>query len=161
MKFLDLLFSKNKRRWISFLNDIETPFDRYGLSKWRLIVDNFYIKHNIDFDKYSANAKWDNDTLSIYQDKNDIYKCSTSFRLHFAKSIERKLTNRQLGVNEWFYHAYPDVAKWFEDNYDKIEKHCNSLGYYYSFDDEKYNLHVFEYVINEYLKLNKNLECAL
>ena len=69
MKFLELLFSKNKRGWKSFLNDIETPFDRYSISKWHQIVDNFLIKHNIDFDKYSANAKWDNDSLSIDQEK--------------------------------------------------------------------------------------------
>lgn len=161
MKFLNLLFSKNKRRWISFLNDVETPFDRFQVSKWRYIVDNFFIKHNIDYDRYYQNAKWDNDKLSIYQDENDIYKCSSTFRLYFASSSERKLTNRQLGINDWFYYGYPDVAKWFEDKYEEIEIHCNSLGYYYSMDDEKYNLHVFEFVINEYLKTHQRLECAL
>ncbi len=161
MKFLDLLFSKNKRRWISFLNEVESPIDRFGVSKWRLIVDNFFLKHNIDYDKFYLNAKWDNDRLSIYQDKNDIHKCTPSFKKYFADSIERKLTNKQLGVNEWFYHAYPDVAYWFEEHYEEIERYCNSVGYYYSFDDEKYNLHVFEYVINEYLKKQGKLECTI
>lgn len=161
MKFLDLLFSKNKRKWISFLEEVESPIDKYRVSKWRLIIDNFFIKHNIDYEKFYLNAKWDNNRLSIYQNENDIYKCSTSFKKYFANSTERKLTNRQLGINEWFYHGYPDVAKWFEDKYDEIEKHCNSLGYYYSFDDEKYNLHVFEFVIKEYQKINQNLECSI
>lgn len=161
MKFLDLLFSKNKRRWMSFLNEVESPIDRYGVSKWRLIVDNFFLKHNIDYDKFYYNAKWDNDRLSIYQDKNDIYKCSPSFKKYFGDTIERKLTNKKLGVNEWFYHAYPDVAIWFEEHYVEIENYCNSVGYYYSFEDEKYNLHVFEYVINEYLKQQGKLECTL
>jgi hypothetical protein len=161
MKFLDLLFSKNKRKWISFLNDVSGPMDRYVDSKWRLIVDNFFLKHNIDFDKYMANAKWDNGKLSIYQNDDDIFQCSEFFRRHFANTSERKLSNRNLGVNEWFYHAFPDVAKYFEDNYDQIETYCNSLGYIYSIDEPKYNLHVFEFVIEQYLKVNRRLECSL
>jgi hypothetical protein len=161
MKFLDFLFSKNKRNWISFLNDVSDPMDRYVVSKWRLVVDNFFLKHNIDFDKYMANAKWDNGKLSIYQNKDDIFQCSDSFRRHFANTSERKLSNRNLGVNEWFYHAFPDVAKYFEDKYEEIEAYCNSLGYIYSIDEPKYNLHVFEFVIEQYLKINRRLECSL
>lgn len=93
MKFIDLVFSKNKRKWISFLNEVSTPMDRYIVSKWKLIVDNFFLKYNIDYDKFLANAKWDNSRLSIYQNEKDIIQCSESFRTHFAKTSERKLTN--------------------------------------------------------------------
>lgn len=161
MKFLDVLFSKNKRKWISFLNETSSPMDGYIVSKWRLIVDNFFLKHNIDFDKYMANAKWDSERLSIYQNNEDIMHCSVSFQRYFAKSSDRRLSNRDLGENEWFYHAYPDVAKYFEDNYELIESYCNSLGYFYSIDEPKYNLHVFEYVIEQYIRANGRLECSL
>lgn len=161
MKFIDLVFSKNKRKWISFLNEVSTPMDRYIVSKWKLIVDNFFLKYNIDYDKFLANAKWDNSKLSIYQNEKDIIQCSESFRTHFAKTSERKLTNINLGENEWFYHAFPDVAKYFEDNYEEIEAYCNSLGYFYAIDEPKFNLHVFEYVIEQYLKIIGKLECSL
>ena len=161
MKFFDILFSKNKRKWITFLNDTSGPMDRYIISKWKLVVDNLFLKHNIDFDKYKANENWDNGKLSIYQNKGDIIHCSESFRKYFAYTSERKLSNRDLGVNEWFYHAFPDVAKYFEDNYEEIEAYCKSLGYIYSIDDPKYNLLVFEFVIEQYLRVNRRLECSL
>ena len=152
MKFLNLLFSKNKRRWISFLNEVESPIDRIRTSKWRFVVDNFLIKHNIDFDKYSANFNWNNGRLLMDQNPNDIHFCSESYRKYFATTTnEWKLTNRELGINDWFYYAYPDVAIWFEEHYEEIEIYCNSLGFYYSIDEPKYNLHVFEFVINSIL----------
>ncbi len=129
MKFINLLFSPNKRKWITFLEKIERPIDHYGVSKWRLIVDNFFIKHNIDFEQYSAHALWDGNRLSIDQDKSILNYCSSSFKNNFVSSNSRRLTNNYLVENNWFYYAYPDVAKWFEDNYETIEGHCNSVGY--------------------------------
>lgn len=161
MKFLDLLFSKNKRKWISFLDDVATPMDRFGVSKWRLIVDNFCLKYNMDFEKFLANRNWDKRKLSIYHDKNEIFQCSNSFRIYYAENSERILSNANLGENQWFYHIFPDVAKYFEENYEEIEIFCNSVGYNYSIYDSKYNLHVFEFVIEQYIKLHDRLECSL
>jgi hypothetical protein len=161
MKFINLLFSSNKRKWITFLEKVERPIDRYGISKWRFIVDNFFIKHNIDFEKYSTHALWDMNILSIDRDENLSNYCSWSFKNNFANSYSRKLTNLSLGENNWFYYAYPDVATWFEDKYDEIEIHCNSKGYFYSIDDPKYNLHVFEFVIEQYLMNFPTLECTM
>jgi len=160
MKFVGLIFSSNKRKWITFLGKVERPIDRYGDSKWRLIVDNFLLKHNIDFEKYSAHALWDMNSLSLDRDKNLLNYCSPSFKNNFSNTYSRKLTNNSLGENNWFYYAYPDVAKWFEDKYEEIETHCNSVGYIFTMDDPKYNLHVFEFVINQYLMNYSKLECA-
>lgn len=161
MKFFDILFSKNKRKWISFLNEVSSPMDRYIVSKWRLIVDNFFLKYNIDYDKYIQHVRWDNGRLSIYQDTKEKYKCSPSFRMYYVDNVDRKLSNLNLGVNEWFYHGFPDVAKYFEENYEQIESYCNLLGYHFSPEDSKYNLHVFEYVVEEYLKKYKKIECSI
>ena len=53
------------------------------------------------------------------------------------------------------------VETYFEDNYEEIEIFCNSVGYNYSIYDSKYNLHVFEFVIEQYIKLHDRLECSL
>jgi hypothetical protein len=161
MKMFDLIFSKNKRKWISFLNEVSSPMDRYFVSKWRLVIDNFCLKYNIDYEKYLANVKWDDGKLSIYQNKDDVNNCSATFRKYFANNYERLLTNRDLGNNEWFYHAFPDVAKYFEENYEIIENQCKILGHFDSPFDPNYNLNVFQFAVHEYLKVYKKLENSL
>ncbi len=157
-----LLFSSNKRKWISFLTENSEPLDKYWNNKWALIVKNFFIHDNIDFEKYSANAKWENGRLSIYQKEEDLIKCTPTYRKYFVKSTEkRKLNNRNLGVHDWFYLGYPDVAVWFEENYENIEELFNSRGLFFELNNEDYNLEVFKYVVNEYKKIKGKLECAI
>ena len=93
------------------------------------IIKNFFIKDNISFEKYRQNSKWEENILSLYQNSKDLLLCTPTYRKYFSDSLERKLNNEDLGhSNNWFYLAYPDVAKWAEENYEEIKHSLQMQG---------------------------------
>jgi hypothetical protein len=144
MGFFDALLSSNKRKWLSALSN------KYE-EEWGMIIKNFMIVDNINYEKFYINSKWENNTLSLYQDENDLANCSASYRKYFSDGhSNRKLNNSEIGYNNnWFYLAYPDVALWFGDNYENIKHSLINQGAEFSIYDFK-NLQVLRYVVTMY-----------
>ncbi len=164
MGLFDSLQSTNKRKWVSVLDDNETT------SELKKIIQDFLIKDNIDFDKYLENQEanslarkigldcWERaNSLSIYDEvKNKKINCTPTFRKHFANDR----SNRGLGIPDWFYIAYPDVALWLIENNSILEKEMESREADF-FVNDKISNSLFRFLIDRYRNETRNkLECS-
>lgn len=164
------LFNSNKRKWLSISLDSSTP------SQLRSVIDDFFIKDNIDYDKYNLNEKVDVMTdrfstlesvekiegLSIYSSGYDPSKranrhCTPTYREHYS---ENKF-NRGIGVRNWFYIGYPDVALWIEKNFSEIEKMVADKQSEFEEPSGGFNNRFYRFAIDLYKsKTGKKLECS-
>lgn len=69
------------------------------------------IQDNIDYDIFHANERQDSNRLSVISNMNDLRKCFPSYRKFYAEDTSSGKIEEELGYNDWFYLAYPDVAK--------------------------------------------------
>jgi hypothetical protein len=157
------VFSVNGKKWYSVLGDKDVP------EEFKKIVYQFFLKDNIDFDKYVENQKansligflglkaWETaNSLSIYDEvRDEKINCTKTFREHFADDR----LNRALGIPDWFYIAYPDVALWLGKNLSLFERELELREKEFIIDD-KPNLKVFRFFIDKYfLSTGEKLEC--
>lgn len=156
MNLFSTFLSKNKRNWLMYMTDNVESYD----IKMHLIIKEFFIFDNISYEKYIINSSWDFKRFSIYSDENDVLKCTYTFKKYFSQDLDRKLSNKDIGINSWFYYGYPDVAHWIEESLDveqalKIDKNC--------FIEEKDRkvLIFFRNCVNEFKRTHKKLECGL
>lgn len=154
MNIFKLLFDKNTKKWLS------TVDNKYE-EEWGTIVKNFFVQDNISFEKYQLNAKLDGiNRLSVYDKSKDLAACTPTFRIYYSSDkLERTLNNDDLGINNWFYIAYPDVAKWAGENYYIIKADLMRQGVLFRpyYPD---NLQVLRFIVSIYQK-NRKLECSL
>lgn len=119
MGLFDSLLNVNIRKWEAIMNDKETDYSQ------KTLIKNFFIEDNIEFEKYFENQKAnsllrDGTSLKNYEryeklsfDKENYEKidCTPTFRSQFADFT----FNRALGIPDWFYIGYPDVAHWLSE----------------------------------------------
>ena len=101
---LNILFSKNKRRWLAeVLDDSTSPIMKEAF-------ETFMIQDNINIEKYIENQKANKGESNS--------NCTPTFRSHFISNR----FNRAMGIPDWFYIGYPDVAQWMIENETIIDR---------------------------------------
>jgi hypothetical protein len=73
----------------------------------------------------------------------------------FLKYYSEKGIIRKSELGEWFYIAYPDVAVWFEDNFELFKRELQREYYFGVVPIVLYKL-----IIERYKAQNKPLECS-
>lgn len=100
----NILFNKNKRRWLAnMLEDSTSP-------EMKEAIEFFMIQDNIDLEKYIENQKANKGQSNT--------NCTPTFRTNFINNR----FNRAMGIPDWFYIGYPDVAQWMIENESIIDK---------------------------------------
>lgn len=152
MGLLGTLLSSNKRKWLS-------EFSNTNQIKYGLVIKNFFIRDNINYDMFKANDRWASNKLSVYPKMDDLKKCSPTYRKCYAENSSTGTIEAELGYNDWFYLAYPDVAKWFENNFEPIKAFIESKGTFFHRQSDN-DLQILRYVVTMYRQKFGKLECS-
>lgn len=160
MGLFDLLNS-NKRKWMAVLSERDIT------DYWKYVITEFFIKDNISVEKYQQNSRVNDmvdqfsgleswrmsNQLSMYPEP-ELY-CTQSFRKYFS---ENRL-NRAMGIPDWFYIAYPDVANWVQNKLEQIEEEFSDREDEF-FSDNGVNPKFFRILIERYKQSRGTLECV-
>jgi hypothetical protein len=163
MGLFDSLINTNKSRWKAIANNNANSND------FKKIVENFFILDNIDIDKYIENETANSVVhigLNMWELANSVsldsnvqkqkINCTKSFREHFSNNR----INRGLGIPDWFYIAYPDVAFWMHENSKNIKNEISGRENVF-FQNDEILPPFFRFVIQKYIQQTGNhLECA-
>lgn len=157
----DFLISE-KRKWIAMLAKGEPSFQLL------YIIDEFFIKDNLDLNKYYENHKANSiidglNGLDYYEQVNSIsltkkgsINCTHTYRRYFSNN---KL-NRGEMIPDWFYIGYPDVALWSIENEQIIDTALSNNRVSF-FSENKIDIEYFRFLIDLYLHVMKTkLECG-
>lgn len=153
----------NKQQWKRLLKDTEISLELKEAIKHFLLIDN------IDFEKYLENSRandiclsgtgldnWEmSNKLSAIENIEKI-NCSQTFRKHYANDS----LHRSPFLPNWYYIGYPDVAVWFNDIKETYGAHISINKHKYITNNAPNN-NLYRFIINEYLKEHKYLECSL
>lgn len=162
MAIFGSLNNSEKQNWISLLTKGEPSIQLL------YIIDNFFIKDNIDRNKYHENYRA-NATIngflgltyfeqvnSVSVNKENPINCTSTFRKHFADNK----SNRATHIPDWFYIGYPDVAYWCDENGQIIEREIQNRNLDFISND-KIDIEYFRFLINFYMeKTHLQLECS-
>jgi len=158
------LFDSNERKWRSFLSIPNIPIE------FKLIIEEFFIKDEIDFTKYLENDKandiinefgslesWQTTkSLSLYDDiAHQVIKCSPTFLKYYTDD-----SNRISIIPDWFYIAYPDVAFWIIDKLDDLVNEISQREHEFVGENDQPNLFFFRTMIEKYKFQGYLLECS-
>ncbi len=154
------LFSSNKRKWMAVLAEAGIT------NEWKFIINEFFIKDNISIEKYQQNSAVNDmvdqfsgleywrmsNELSAYPEPEPY--CTQSFRRYFSENR----FNRAMGVPDWFYIAYPDVANWMQNKLEQLENEFSDREEEF-FSDNGVNPRFFRILIERYKQTRGTLEC--
>lgn len=142
----------NKVKWQQILKNISNE-------KLRRAVAELFIPYNIDYTKYGIN-EYCFQSHTTYDSESE-QSCTPSM-VYWIENID--MDDLPQGFPQWFYPAFPDVAKWtqIKEGRDVLFPIFEEIGEALGDDDRRLRIFALKRTVDEYIKYsNRKLEVSI